>query len=209
MVMRDRAKQNEYRAQRDDTGMRGGLCEGFSLAQAEARRSDTLLWCVSLGKPMRCQPAPLSAPLRRLAQSVLCSESGASLSSKTRKINLTSCGAGAWRRRSRALRKNIIGHEMASGTSLLRKDFFRRRLFGNRRGPLALVYQQAREHGAGGFIDPLIEQRANLFAQIGGMTETGEFVALQRITRSREKELPGRLSLGTGHRRLLEELLIT
>jgi hypothetical protein len=209
MVMSDRTTQNEDRAHRDGTGMHGGLCEGKALARAEAQRSGAFLKSAPLGKQMPCPPVVSSASLRRMAQSVPCGENGIGLSSETRKINLTLCGAGAWRRRSRPLRKYIIGHEMASGVSLLRKDFFRRGLFGNRRLPLALVHQQARHHGAGGFIDPLIEQRANLFAEIGGMAKTGEFVALQRITGSREKELPGRLGLGTGHRRLLEELIRT
>lgn len=207
MVISDRTMQNEDRAQRDGTGMRRVSCEGFALARVEARRSDAFLRHASLARRMPWPPMPMSAPPRPMAQSVPCGESGAGLSSKTRKINLTSCGAGAWRRRSRPIRKNIIGHEMAPGAVAPMKQFLDYGRFRNARQPLALLNQQARDHGARGFIDPLIEQRANLFAQIGGMTETGEFIALERVAGSREKELPWGLGLGTGHGRLLKELV--
>jgi hypothetical protein len=70
-----------------------------------------------------------------------------------------------------------------------------------------LLHEQAREHGVSVFFHPLVEQRPDFLAEIGGMGETGEFIALQRVTRGRQEELPGRLGWGTGHRRLPEEHL--
>lgn len=68
----------------------------------------------------------------------------------------------------------------------------------------ALLDQPAREHGAGVFFDPLVEQSANLLAEIGGVSQTREFVTLERIARRREKKLPRRLRVGTGHVGLLK-----
>ncbi len=71
-----------------------------------------------------------------------------------------------------------------------------------------LLQQPAREHGCGIFLDPKVEERANFLAKIGGMTKTGEFKALQRVARGREKELPRRLSLEVVHAGLLGERLL-
>lgn len=207
--MSDRTTQNKDRARREGTGMRGRSCEGFALARVEARRSGAFLRNAPLGKQMPWPPVASSAPLRRMAQSTLCGESGVGLSSDSLEISLTSCRAGARRRRGRPLRKNIIGHEMARGAAASMKQFLNYGRFRNARQPLALLNQQARDHGARGFVDPLIEQRANLFAEIGGMTKTGEFIVLERIAGSREKKLPRGLGLGTGHGRLLKELVRT
>ena len=68
---------------------------------------------------------------------------------------------------------------------------------------VTLLDQPAGKHGAGVFVDPLVEQSANLLAEIGGMGKAREFIALERSTRSREKEFPRRLGWGTGHDGLL------
>jgi hypothetical protein len=59
---------------------------------------------------------------------------------------------------------------------------------------LALVHQPAGEHGGGVFFEPLVEQGRNLLAEIGGVSEPCEFVALEAVARSREQELPRGLS---------------
>ncbi len=49
----------------------------------------------------------------------------------------------------------------------------------------------AGNHGVGILVEPLVEQGRDLLAEIGGVTESGEFVALQGVAGSGEKELPG------------------
>ncbi len=64
---------------------------------------------------------------------------------------------------------------------------------------LPLLYQPARQHGGGVFLHPKIEKSANLLAEIGGMAETREFIALERISRRREQKLPRGLGLVVVH----------
>ena len=65
----------------------------------------------------------------------------------------------------------------------------------------SLFHQPPREHRAGVFIKPLIEQRSNFLAKVGGMTETREFVGLERCSGSGQQEFPRRLCFITGHGR--------
>jgi len=72
----------------------------------------------------------------------------------------------AWsRRRKHLIREEMIGHDMRAG-------------LGNGRGRIVCVMggstlgffqQPAREHRAGVFIEPLIEQRSHFLAKVGGM----------------------------------------
>lgn len=117
-----------------------------------------------------------------------------------RKIAFTSRGTAVCRRRDRPIRKKIIGHAMP----VLRRQTGSIRGFLRVRRAFPLLHQPAREHGRGVLLDPLIEKGADLLAEIGSMTETREFIALERIARSREKELPRGFGLGTGHVGLLK-----
>jgi hypothetical protein len=77
-------------------------------------------------------------------------------------------------------------------------------------GAFRVVYEQASQHGRGVFGEPLVEQGENLLAEIGGVAETREFVTLQGVARSAEKEFPGWLGVlrgRSGHRRLQIYLL--
>ena len=92
------------------------------------------------------------------------------------------------------IRQKIIGHRMAVcgrrfGGGLVRSGLG----FRGENRALALLDQPARDHGIGVFIEPLVEQGRDLLAEIGRVAEAGEFVALQRVAGSGEKELPGRL----------------
>ncbi len=122
-----------------------------------------------------------------------------------RKIAFTSSGASVCGRRDRPIRKNIIGHRMPA---------FRRGRTGasgflRLRRALLLLHQPPREHGRRTFLKPLVEKRPDFFAEIGGVIEAGEFKALQRVARGREKELPRRFGFLKGHAGLLEERLLT
>ena len=124
---------------------------------------------------------------------------GCKLRMGRRKMAFTSRGASVCGRGGRPIRKKVIGH----GMSASRERFGR----GNVLLPLLrafpLLHQPAGQHGCGILVHPKVEKRANLLAEIGGMAETGEFIALQRISRSREKKLPRRLGLVVVQRGLL------
>lgn len=151
---------------------------------------------------------PLGTPLRRIARSVIRDGAGEEASLKSLKISCTSRGTSNFNGWRWSIRKNIIGHRMrprsGGGVSVRRKQSLTGSVFRDARRPLALLDQPARQHGAGVLFDPLVEQGANLFAEIGGMSETRKFVALKRIARSREKKFPRRLRWGQGHFSLLE-----
>src|SRR6266446_1729558 len=113
--------------------------------------------------------------------------------------------ATVYGRRNRPIREKIIGRGMG---------VLRRRLTGGSdflcwRGTFALLHQPARKHGCGIFLHPLIQKRSDLLAEIGSMAEAREFITLQRIARSREKELPRGLRLVVSHKGLQHNGLIT
>lgn len=172
---------------------------------------------------LRAGPAlrlgPLGAPPRRIARSVIRDGSGGEASLGSLGIGCTSRRTANFGQWDGPIRKNIIGHRMRPGTwhgswpgtwhgmgrgmAVRGKQAFARGVFRNARRAFALLDQPSGEHGAAVFFHPLIEQSANLFAEIGGVGKTRKFVALKRITRSREKEFPRRLGWGTGHVSLL------
>jgi hypothetical protein len=107
----------------------------------------------------------------------------------------TSSRASVCGRRDRATRKKIIGH----GMFIFRERFSGRRVFLHVLRTFPLLHQPASQHGRGIFLHPKVEKRADLLAEIGGMAEAREFVALERVSRSREKELPRRLGFVVVH----------
>jgi hypothetical protein len=133
-------------------------------------------------------------------------KTGGKLLMERRKMAFTSSGAPICGRRDRPIRKKIIGH----GMSVFPKCFRGRNVLLRLLRTLPLFHQPAREHGRGVLFHPKVEKRGNFLAEIGGVAETREFVALQRIARCREKKLPWRLSsamvqmslLATGGRKL-------
>lgn len=155
---------------------------------------------VSVLEPLRSLRPGI--PLGLLASAALSGKACGELSNTSRKIAFTSSVAAVCRRRDRPVRQNIIGHTMSG---------FRQQIDGAGRflrawWMFALLNQVAREHGCRVFLHPLIEKGGNLLAEIGRMIETREFVALERIARSREQELPRWLGAGTSHGRLREIL---
>lgn len=49
---------------------------------------------------------------------------------------------------------------------------------------VAMFHEPTSQHGAGVFVEPLVQQGADLLAEIGGMAEASEFIGLQGIARS-------------------------
>jgi hypothetical protein len=67
------------------------------------------------------------------------------------------------------------------------------------RGALALGDEPARYGSRGVFFEPLIHQRSDLLAEVGGVTKARQLVTLQAVARSSKQELPGGLGMVTGH----------
>jgi len=114
--------------------------------------------------------------------------------------------SGSSRRSARwndAVRKNIIGRTSALVFGGLRG---RSGLFAED-GAFALIHEPASEHGGSVFLEVLVEEGGQLLAEIGGMSETGKFVGLERVAGSGEKEFPGRLGVMGVHKNLLEQVL--
>jgi hypothetical protein len=93
------------------------------------------------------------------------------------------------------LRKKVIGHRMSVARRRIGVGMLRR----NRRGAFALLHEPARHHCRSIFIEPLIEKRADLFAEIGGVAEARQFIGLQRVSRSGQQKLPRGLCCVSGH----------
>jgi len=66
-------------------------------------------------------------------------------------------------------------------------------------GVFALSDKPARNGCRGVFFQPLIHQRADLLAEIGGMTQAGQFIALQAVARSGKQKLPRGLGAVASH----------
>lgn len=64
---------------------------------------------------------------------------------------------------------------------------------------LVMVEQPSRQDGLGRLLDPLVNQNADLVAQIGSVVQTSEFKTLQRSARSRLEIVGGRRKTGNGH----------
>jgi len=94
------------------------------------------------------------------------------------------------------IHQKVIGRTTSVGGS----SFVGERLLGRRgHGELALLHEPASEIRGGIFLEPLVEQGSDFLAQIRGVTETGQFIGLKRITGSREQEFPGGLGAGLRH----------
>ena len=95
---------------------------------------------------------------------------------------------------SESIRQKIIGHRMAVGGVRFGGGLVRGGLgFRGENRALALLDQPSGDHGVGVFVELLVEEGRDLLGEIGSVAEAREFVALQRVARSGEKKLPGRL----------------
>ena len=142
---------------------------------------------------------PVQLQRRRLSALVSLSRSN-SLSGKftnqadctQQKTAITSRWATVRDARRAPIGKKIIGPVVASQRRLGRSRV------GHSWGTLPLLHEPSREHRDGVLLDPLVEKRSNLLAEIGSVAEPGEFEVLERSARRRKQELPRRLSLLSG-----------
>jgi hypothetical protein len=99
--------------------------------------------------------------------------------------SIANCG-----RRGRLIRKKIIGHGLHGFAAPIAvyRSFLGHRV-------LALAHQPARQQRRSVLFQPGIQQLGDLLAEIGGMVQARECVALQGIAGSGEQELPRGVSL--------------
>jgi hypothetical protein len=108
---------------------------------------------------------------------------------QAQKTGAASRGAASPGWRNRLIRQEIIGHRMRRfGQQVAGRTAV---LPGHR--ALALLDKQARQHGVGAFFHVNVQQLTDLLPNVRNMAQPGQFVALQRRTRGREKEFPRRL----------------
>jgi hypothetical protein len=85
---------------------------------------------------------------------------------------------------SRGFGQKIIGRSAILGN----RRFGSPGITGNRSsGMLTLIDQVAREQRRGVFLEPLVEQRRNLFAEIGGMPESGKLIGREAESRNSQE----------------------
>jgi len=106
-------------------------------------------------------------------------------------------------RRNDAIRENIIGRRTALGS----KGCGRRSGLFAEDGAFALIHEPASEHGCRIFLEVLVEEGGQLLAEIGGVSEAGEFVGLESVAGSGEQEFPGGLRVIGVHENLLKQVL--
>jgi hypothetical protein len=100
-----------------------------------------------------------------------------------RKNSKTSRCAAIYGRRDRSIRENIIGHRMRAARRITGLRFARLWRALNPKRAFALLHQPSREHSGGVFVQPGIEQLANFLAEICGVVEPRELVALEGVLR--------------------------
>jgi len=182
--------------------------QGYAGLSCSAVLMELALASVSMRGTRRQKPrSKHDTPVRPPAALSNFSSVNAEFSIESQKTVFSSSRAAICGRRSAPIRKKVIRH----GMFFLRMNFAGVNRFRFSRRGLALLHQPTRQHGASVFFEPLIEKRANFLAEIGGVTQTREFVTLKGVARGREKELPRRLWLGTEHNSLLtgEGLMLT
>jgi hypothetical protein len=120
------------------------------------------------------------------------------------RLSVTTRNVGA----SESIRQKIIGHRMTVygrrfGGGLVQSGLG----FRGENRAFALFDQPARNHGVGVFVEPLVQKGRDLLAEIGCVAEPREFIALERVARSSEKELPGWLGAIGVHGALRRQLV--
>jgi len=99
-----------------------------------------------------------------------------------------------------SIRQKIIGHRMAVGWHRSWSSLFLRGL--NVSGAniaFAQLEEHASDHGVGIFVEQLVDKRIDFLAEIGGMAEARELVAVQGVAGSSKEEFPRRLSAANVH----------
>ena len=132
--------------------------------------------CPARGELVFARP-PQSTPFGSKAKLVI----RGTFNSKTPKIlqktNKTSGWTAIFGLRSGSIRKKIIGHRMRPIAARwgARKHVWRPR------GAFPLLEKPAGEHCGGVFLHPLIDQRGNFLAKVGGVRQSRKFKALEGV----------------------------
>jgi hypothetical protein len=101
-----------------------------------------------------------------------------------RKSSCPSRRTASYRRHDRLIREEIIGHRMRIARRMDGPRIGARLRVRSAQCMFALLHKPARQHGGGVFFQPGIEQLADLLAEIRGVTEPRELIALEGVSRS-------------------------
>jgi hypothetical protein len=126
----------------------------------------------------------------------LSGKGGGKNSGRPQRAAFRSCRAVAGVLVKRRIREEIIRRRIA--TSSIGFGLAGAERAGVRRA-FPQLHEQAGQHRGVVLSEPLIEQPANLLAEIGGMTEAREFVTLQGVARSGKQKIPRGLGKTLGH----------
>jgi hypothetical protein len=139
---------------------------------------------------------PRSTPSRSEANQVIGGIFSTRASNKLQNPCKNSGRAAVYGWRGGSICKKVIGHRMRPIAPRFRvgKDV------GRTGRAISLLQEQARQHGGGVLLHPLVQQSADFLAEIGGMRESRQLKTLQGVPRSGQKELPGWLGRAGGHR---------
>jgi hypothetical protein len=101
---------------------------------------------------------------------------------------------------SESIRQKIIGHRMAVGGYRPGACLIRRNLdVSGADITFAQLEKHASDHGVGILVDPLIEERIDFLAEIGGVSEARKLVTVQSVAGSGEEKFPRWLGAARGH----------
>jgi hypothetical protein len=175
-------------------------------ARHSAAASRRARWTAAL---IEKSPAPNTPPAERADPVVACKTSRRKRSNcqDNSQVSRRHVGAGL---RNRLIRQEIIGRtarcpRRGNGPNLPLVP-----AVPSSYPPFAILHKPSSQHGRGVLLEVRIQQLANLFAEIGGVREPGEFVALKARFRSGEKKIPRRFDFWAGHGKSPEkELRVT
>ncbi len=98
-------------------------------------------------------------------------------SNKLQNPNKNSGRAAIYRRRGGSIRKKVIGH----GILAIFPGFRAGKHFGRPDRAIRLLQKEARQHGGGVLLHPLVQQSGDLLAEIGGMPKARQLKTLQGV----------------------------
>ena len=120
------------------------------------------------------RPRTWNTPPSQRASNTASGKFSGELCESPRKIDITSRRAAVCGRKSATIRKKVIGHSVSAFQWSIAGGNGLRHL----RGALTLLHQPARQHGRSILLEPLVEKRGDLLAEIGGMPEARELIVL-------------------------------
>jgi hypothetical protein len=121
--------------------------------------------------------APRSTPSGNEADQSIGDRFSTRASNKLQNPCKNSRRTAVYRLRGGSIRKKIIGHRMLAIVSGFRAG----KHVGRPDSAISLLQKQARQHGGGVLLHPLVQQSGDFFAEIGGMRKPRQLKTLQGV----------------------------